>query len=125
MSFSPGGFFFGHKAINFGTPYYSLTISLNIIVTLFIVYRLRSMAGTVRATMGEEAAKLYTGIAAVLVESAAPYSVMGIILLVPYARDSLISVALGQFGRRSLYVISIRAEALELIHCAPSVSPLN
>ena len=46
--------------------------------------------------MGAEAAKLYTGVAAVLVESAAPYSLTGIAFLVPYARGSLYSVVFGQ-----------------------------
>jgi len=95
-SFTPGGFFFGSKSVNFGTPYYSLTIGLNIFVTAFICFRLLSLSRLVRDTMGPENAKLYTGIASVLVESALPYSLCGIMFLVPYARGNLVSVALGQ-----------------------------
>ena len=95
-SFTPGGFFFGASSINFGTPYYSMTIGLNILVTALICYRLLGLSRIVRESMGEENAKLYTGVAAILIESAAPYSLTGIMFLVPYARGSLISVALGQ-----------------------------
>lgn len=95
-SFTPGGFFFGAQSVNFGTPYYAMTIGLNILVTALICARLLALSRAVRATMGAENARLYTGVAAILVESAAPYSLVGIVFLVPYARGSLVSVALGQ-----------------------------
>ena len=95
-SFTPGGFFFGASSINFGTPYYSMTIGLNILVTALICARLLRLSRAVRETMGDENARLYTGVAAILVESALPYSLTGIMFLVPYARGSLVSVALGQ-----------------------------
>lgn len=95
-SFKPGGFFFGQKSVNFGIPYYSLTISLNIIVTALICLRLLSLSRVIRETMGEAHAKTYTSVAAIMVESAAPYSLFGIAFLIPYARGSLISIAFGQ-----------------------------
>lgn len=95
-SFTPGGFFFGAKSINFGTPYYSMTIGLNIIVTALICYRMLSLSKLVKAAMGEENARLYTSVAAIMVESAAPYSLTGLVFLIPYARSSMISVAFGQ-----------------------------
>ena len=58
--------------------------------------RLRRLSTVVRESMGDENAKLYTGVAAILIESAAPYSIAGLIFLIPYARGNLVSVALGQ-----------------------------
>jgi hypothetical protein len=95
-SFTPGGFFFGNSSINFGTPYYSLTIGLNIVVTALICYRLISLSNVIRESMGNENAKIYTGVASIMIESALPYSLFGIVFLVPYARGSLVAVALGQ-----------------------------
>lgn len=95
-SFKPGGFFFGKKSVNFGIPYYALTISLNIIVTSLICLRLFSLSRVVRQTMGEAHARTYTSVAAIMVESAAPYSLFGIAFLIPYARGSLVSITFGQ-----------------------------
>ncbi|KAI0697361.1 hypothetical protein BC835DRAFT_770083 [Cytidiella melzeri] len=95
-SFTPGGFFFGNSSINFGTPYYALTISLNILVTALICYRLLSLSRLIRDTMGNDNAKIYTGVASIMIESALPYSLFGIVFLVPYARGDLVAVALGQ-----------------------------
>jgi len=95
-SFTPGGFFFGSSSVNFGVPYYSITIGLNILVTGAICYRLLSISSAVKRTMGAENAKVYTGVMSILVESALPYSLFGIIFLVPYARGSLTAVAFGQ-----------------------------
>ncbi|TFY65000.1 hypothetical protein EVJ58_g2250 [Rhodofomes roseus] len=93
---TPNGNFFGSRAASFGVPYYALTISLNILLTLLIVARLLTLAHTVRATMGAHAARLYTGVAALMAESAAPYAAVGIMFLVPYARGSDLSIAFGQ-----------------------------
>ncbi|KAI0340440.1 hypothetical protein BDW22DRAFT_1309572, partial [Trametopsis cervina] len=95
-SFKPGGFFFGTKSVNFGTPYYSLTIGLNIVVTALICARLLSLSRVIRESMGPENARIYTGVASIMIESALPYSLMGIVFLVPYARGQLVAVALGQ-----------------------------
>ena len=96
MSFEPGGFFFNRTSAAFGIPYYTLTVSINVIVTVLIVYRLHKVSKVARETLGEESAKLYTGIAAMLIESAAPYSLTGIMFLIPYARGDAVAVAIGQ-----------------------------
>ncbi|KZT64310.1 hypothetical protein DAEQUDRAFT_698911 [Daedalea quercina L-15889] len=92
----PNGNFFGTHAASFGVPYYALTIALNILLTLLIVLRLTGLARSVRDTMGAPAARLYTGVAALMIESAAPYAAVGIMFLVPYARGSELSIAFGQ-----------------------------
>ncbi|KAI0697349.1 hypothetical protein BC835DRAFT_1413718 [Cytidiella melzeri] len=39
--------------------------------------------------MGNDNAKIYTGVASIMIESALPYSLFGIVFLVPYARGDL------------------------------------
>ncbi|KZT04286.1 uncharacterized protein LAESUDRAFT_658015 [Laetiporus sulphureus 93-53] len=92
----PGGDFFAGKSVNFGVPYYALSIALNICLTLLICGRLVYLSRFVRAAMGRESAQLYTGLASLMIESAAPYSMLGIMFLVPYARGSDVSIAFGQ-----------------------------
>ena len=61
-----------------------------------IVLRLTMLARTVRETMGDSAARLYTGVAALMVESAAPYAAMGIMFLIPYALGRDVNIGFGQ-----------------------------
>ncbi|TFK42237.1 hypothetical protein BDQ12DRAFT_677854 [Crucibulum laeve] len=92
----PGGNFFGGKAINFGTPYYAITISMNILITLLICLRLRYLSTSVGRVLGKDNAKMYTSISTMLIESAAPYTLVGIMFLIPYARGSQTSISFGQ-----------------------------
>lgn len=93
----PGGNFFGGKSINFGTPYYAITIGLNIVVSILIYVRLVYLISALnRKAEHEKSSKLHTGPAASFIESAALYSLSGIMFLVPYAAGSQTSIAFGQ-----------------------------
>lgn len=92
----PNGDFFHGKTINFGTPYYTITIAFNITVTLLIVSRLRRLSKVVSGAIGPDSAKVYTGVASVLIESAAPYSLVGMMFLIPYAIGNGTAVSFGQ-----------------------------
>ena len=92
----PGGNFFGGKTINFGTPYYTITIALNITVTLLIVFRLQKLSRAVSKTLGRDSAKMYSSVSSILIESAAPYSLVGIMFLIPYAMGSPTAISFGQ-----------------------------
>ncbi|KZT04301.1 uncharacterized protein LAESUDRAFT_703678 [Laetiporus sulphureus 93-53] len=92
----PGGDFFAGKSVHFGVPYYSLSIALNICLTLLICARLVYFSRFVRVAVGRESAQLYTGLAVLMIESAAPYSTLGIMFLVLYARESDVNIAFGQ-----------------------------
>jgi hypothetical protein len=71
-----------------GLPWVSLSVSLNIIVTSMICFRLLRMRALVRQVHGPETScRIYTNLAAMLVESAAPFSILGIGLLVTLAQD--------------------------------------
>lgn len=92
----PKGNFFHGKSINFGTPYYTITIAFNIFVTVLIIIRLRKLRKAVSGAIGEDSARIYTSVASTLIESAAPYSVVGIMFLIPYALGNGTAVAFGQ-----------------------------
>ncbi|EGO00656.1 hypothetical protein SERLA73DRAFT_105004 [Serpula lacrymans var. lacrymans S7.3] len=125
----PGGDFFAGKSVNFGVPYYALTISLNIIVTALICFRLLYLSRILRHALSPSPSSishstgatglsargeamhavradnlnssgvntsLYTSVVAIMIESAAPYTIMGIMFLVPYARGSETAIAFGQ-----------------------------
>lgn len=92
----PGGDFFAGRSVNFGVPYYAMSIALNLLLTLLICARLLYLSRWVSTAMGAEGAQLYTSVLAILLESAAPYSAVGIMFLVPYARGSGVAIAFGQ-----------------------------
>jgi hypothetical protein len=97
-AYTPGGNFFQGRALLFGTTYYTMTIGLNIILTVLICARLLYFSRLMRAAFGtdEASSRLYSGIAAMLAESAAPYALVGIMFLIPYALQSQTADLFGQ-----------------------------
>ncbi|KAJ7293768.1 hypothetical protein C8J57DRAFT_1553113 [Mycena rebaudengoi] len=89
----PGASFFSGNAVSYGVPYFSLTISLNVILTCAICGRLLSVRNRVRKILGEQHCQTYTGVVSVLLESALPLTALGIIYVVSYARSSPYSFA--------------------------------
>ncbi|KAJ7693634.1 hypothetical protein B0H17DRAFT_1199753 [Mycena rosella] len=89
----PGASFFTGDSVSFGVPYFWLTISLNIITTSLICGRLLSVRNRVRSILGEQYCQTYTGVVAVLLESALPFTVLGIVYVISYARNSSYSFA--------------------------------
>ncbi|KAF5352622.1 hypothetical protein D9756_006262 [Leucocoprinus leucothites] len=92
----PGGNFFGGHIINFGLPYYAITIGLNIIVTALICFRLLRLSRAISRVLGKESSYMYTNVMALLVESAAPYSIVGLMFLIPYGLGSDTFIGFGQ-----------------------------
>jgi hypothetical protein len=88
------------EAMKLGISYWSLSISLNTILTLAIVSRLFYVRRRVRGALGDHHSDTYTSIAAMLIESASLYSIWGLVFLVCYARNTpfqnLLLPALGQ-----------------------------
>ncbi|KAJ6501621.1 hypothetical protein C8R47DRAFT_969868 [Mycena vitilis] len=89
----PGASFFAGDSVSFGVPYFWMTISLNIITTSLICGRLLAVRNRVRSILGEQYCQTYTGVVAVLLESALPFTVLGIIYVISYARNSPYSFA--------------------------------
>lgn len=78
---------------NFGTPYYSISISLNVLLTLMIVTRLVLYNRNVRNAMGApvKARGLYNTAVTILIESCALYAVSYILFIGPWAIGSPVS----------------------------------
>ena len=75
-------------AINFGLPYFSISIGLNTLLTLMIVARIRSVRTTATST---GATRLYSTIITMLVESSALYAVNSLLFIGSWAAGSHIA----------------------------------
>ncbi|KAJ7844412.1 hypothetical protein B0H14DRAFT_2358688, partial [Mycena olivaceomarginata] len=82
----PGSNFFHGITVNFNTPWLALTIVFNILTTSMIAFRLLSVSRSMRAVLDKQRAEVYTGVIAILVESAAPFTLLGIGYLIVYVR---------------------------------------
>lgn len=71
-------------AVKFGIPYWSLSMALNMIVTILIVGRLWFARKRIQEVMGKGHGQMYTGVAAMVIESAAPYAISSFILIILY-----------------------------------------
>ncbi|KAF5380580.1 hypothetical protein D9615_004674 [Tricholomella constricta] len=74
--------------INVQIAYLSLTVGTNILYTLLVVTRLLMAHGDVKRNMGKEQAGTYITIIAMIVESAAMYSVLGVLYIASFATHS-------------------------------------
>jgi hypothetical protein len=83
------------KPIQLAVPWASLSVSLNIILTAMICFRILRMRALTREILSPEMSKMYTSVAAMLIESAAPFSVLGIGLVVTSARKGPLIFAFG------------------------------
>jgi hypothetical protein len=75
----------------------SLSVSLNIVVTSMICFRLLRMRALLRQVLDSdsEMSRMYTNIAAMLVESSAPLSIIGIGILITSVNNGSITYAFG------------------------------
>ncbi|KAJ7746596.1 hypothetical protein B0H16DRAFT_1726321 [Mycena metata] len=83
----PGGDLFAGITVNFGIPWIVLTIVFNILVTAMIAVRLLSVHSKVNRVVGKAVRKRYTGLLAILVESAAPFTILGVVYLALYIKE--------------------------------------
>ncbi|KAI0781613.1 hypothetical protein BC629DRAFT_1678765 [Irpex lacteus] len=72
-------------SINWTIPFFSLSLSLNIIITIAIVLRLLLFRRQIVLLLGRDHGTQYTSIAAMIVESAAIFSTFSLLFLVPFA----------------------------------------
>ncbi|KAJ7220038.1 hypothetical protein GGX14DRAFT_338348, partial [Mycena pura] len=84
----PGGDFFSGTTVNFVIPWLVLTIAFNIVTTSMITFRLLAMSRTMRRVLPKERAHIYTGVIAILVETALPFTILGIGYLITYIRGA-------------------------------------
>jgi len=78
---------------DFGLPYYSIAISLNVLLTLMIVIRLVLHSRDVRSTLGAPCgiSGLYKALITMLVESSALYTVSSLLVIVFWAAGSTVA----------------------------------
>ncbi len=98
------------RAANLVVPWVSLSVGLNIIVTSMICFRLLQMRAVVREALTSEMSRVYTSIAAILIESAAPFSIIGIGVVITTAQKGppalVLSYIWGIFCVESLFLLS-------------------
>ncbi|KZT26506.1 hypothetical protein NEOLEDRAFT_1177507 [Neolentinus lepideus HHB14362 ss-1] len=103
---------YAERSIDLGVPYWALSISFNLVVTLLIIARLYRLRREARRSLTPDAASVYTSVGAMLVESAALYSLTGLVFIVCYARHSraqyVLITWLGQFESISPLLIILR-----------------
>jgi len=75
------------KIARVAVPWVSLSVGLNVIVTSMICLRLLQMRALARETLSPEMSKMYTSVAAMLIESAAPISIVGTGLIIVAAQN--------------------------------------
>jgi hypothetical protein len=88
----PEGSLWAPTVKRFGLPYWALSMTLNLLVTILIVGRIFWARKRLRALLGPNYGKTYTGIAAMLIESAAPYALVSFVLIVLYGIGNIANV---------------------------------
>ena len=85
------------KSINFGIPYFSVSLSLNILLTTMIVLRLVLRGRGLREAMGPLQStgpnKFYKAIITIIVESCALYSISSILNIGPWCTNNPVQLA--------------------------------
>ncbi|KAK0185481.1 hypothetical protein F5146DRAFT_937628 [Armillaria mellea] len=66
----------------------SLSVAFNVLVTFMIVVRLLLIRKRIRASLGPRYGQLYTGLAALMIESALPHTVVSILLIALYCSNN-------------------------------------
>ena len=76
-----------------GTPglmsvvWFSLSVSLNVTVTSMICFRIMRMRALIRDVLSSDMSTTYTSMATMLIESAVPFSILGVGLIITVALD--------------------------------------
>ncbi|KAG1812181.1 uncharacterized protein BJ212DRAFT_1483356 [Suillus subaureus] len=83
--------YFSSTNINYTVPYLTLSLALNIIITIAIVLRLLIYRHRISKVLGSSYGTQYTSIAAMIIESAALYSAFSVAFLTLFLRNNPIS----------------------------------
>jgi hypothetical protein len=93
--------------VNWTIPYFSLSLALNILVTIAIVARLLLYRHRITRALGPAHGSQYAGIATMIIESAAIYSSFSLLFLIPFALNNPISaIFLQALGNVQVSLIS-------------------
>ena len=111
------------SSLNFSLPFFSLSLSLNIIVAIMIVTRLLLERRKIISALGRQHARQYVGIAMMIIESAALYSIFSITFLGLYGANhpvqNVFLQILPQFEvSRFIPYLSFALTLLFTVHCS-------
>ena len=82
-----------NNAINFTAPYFWMSLSLNISMTIAICARLLFYRRRITRVLGPNHGTQYTSVAAMIVESSFLYSAFALLFLIPFALNNPIQNA--------------------------------
>ncbi|KAG9218943.1 hypothetical protein CCMSSC00406_0000943 [Pleurotus cornucopiae] len=85
QSSQPGLSLYSKLPLAYGTSYYAISLSVNIILTILITFRLLLYRHRIKESLPEEHAKHYVSLLTIIIESAALYSLFSILFLITYA----------------------------------------
>lgn len=88
QSSQPGLSLYSALPLAYGTSYYAISLSINVVLTILITIRLILYRRSIMTRLPEEYAAHYVSLAAIIVESAAIYSVFAVLFLITYAVDN-------------------------------------
>ena len=93
LSSQPGSSLWSGITVNFGLPYFTISVGLNVVLTLMISARLILHGRNVRSAMGSTTGigSLYRTIVTMLVESCSLYAVTSLLFIGPYASNNYAS----------------------------------
>ncbi len=82
---------FVNAKLDFTIPYFSISLAINLFVTIAIVSRLLLFRRRIASVLGPSHGTQYTSVAALIIESAALFSVFSVLFLVPFGLKSSIA----------------------------------
>ncbi|KAJ6495049.1 hypothetical protein C8R45DRAFT_1133228 [Mycena sanguinolenta] len=89
----PDGNFFRGRAVQFGTPWLVLTITFNVVATAMIIVRLTCVIRGMRDVLARSRAEVYLNVISILIQSALPFTLLGIGYLITYVNGAPESLA--------------------------------
>ncbi|KAF8213596.1 hypothetical protein K438DRAFT_1804276 [Mycena galopus ATCC 62051] len=106
------------SGVNWTVPYYSMSLALNILITILIVSRLLVTRSRINQALGKKHGSQYTSLAALVVESAAIYSTFSLLFLIPFAMNTPVSAALSQMWLQALSPVQVLSTILIIFRVA-------
>ena len=87
----PGSNLWSNITVDFGLPYFTISVALNVLLTFLICLRLLRHSQEFNLTTGSSSKGLYRMLVAVLVESCALYALFSLLFIGTYASGNYMS----------------------------------
>jgi hypothetical protein len=110
LTIIPSRGFWDPITVKIGTAYWSVSVSLNVLITVSIAGRLLKMRTTIRRLLGSKHSTPYTSTLAMLIESAALYTTLALVFIITYAGgDTFQNIVLPPLGQ-----VQVSSEEVEV-----------